>query len=82
MRETSTIIVRNSVRRPIYKRIAATPPGVGFMSIPDGAEVVYYTVLLDHSMLNAMAIKAAQNKSGKSADGPLIVKVLEKRRIP
>lgn len=55
-------------------------PDQGLACVPDGFEDFTYEVLLDEDALRAMAMKAAANKTGKSADGPLKVQVISRRR--
>lgn len=45
-------------------------------TMPWGTEVVMFDVEMDLRVLNAMARKAANNKSMRSTDGALTVKVI------
>lgn len=56
-------------------------PNTGFTSRPDGHEEVFYSVTVDMAGLDSMAHKAARSKGGKSSDGPLVVRILERRKL-
>lgn len=49
-------------------------------SIEDGIEQIEYEVTLNGAGLDAMARKAAANKSQKSSDGPVTVRIVNRRR--
>lgn len=64
---------------PLYKRVDTQ---WGFTSEADGSEEFYYETRINMEDLHHLAVKAARNKSGKAKDGPLSVKVIERRRMP
>jgi len=55
--------------------------GDGFMQVKDGQEEIFYEVSVDVDSLEIMAHTATKNKSQCSHDGPLHVRVLERRKL-
>jgi len=47
---------------------------------PGNEEDVKVEILLDHTALHAQVHRAARNKNGISIDGPVLVRVVERRK--
>jgi hypothetical protein len=78
----TTIYPRNRTTRKLYRREPITEPGTrGYRSLPDGEEEIHYEVSMNIDALHSLARKAAGNKSQRCVDGPLTVRVLERKRI-
>lgn len=76
--------------RDLFKRVPVNreTPGLdwasrqtGYTSVPDGQEEFFYSVTVDWAGLEAMAHKAARSKGGKSADGPIAVRITGRRKL-
>ncbi len=74
------IFKKTRTTRQLYKQQPSVS-GKGTISVRDGDEEIFFQTSLDWDELNEMARKAAGNKSEKSHDGPVIVKVVERRRL-
>ena len=78
----TTIYPRNRTSRRLYRREPINEPGTsGYRSLPDGEEEIIYEVTMDIEALHSLGRKAAGNKSQRCVDGPLAVRVLERKRI-
>lgn len=76
------IFSKTRTTRPLTKRIVVQGEhGTGFRTEPDGREEIYYQTTVDLASMDLLAHKAASNKSQRSSDGPITVRILERRRI-
>jgi hypothetical protein len=64
----------------IYPKSRTIRPLYRDGGISDGNEEIYYETSIDLAELAVMARDAARNKSGMSNDGPLRVRIIERRR--
>lgn len=79
--QTDVIVYpRTRTTRLLRKRVPLAS-GSGFTTEPDGVEEVFYETRIDMPALDYLARKAASNKAQRSIDGPLEVRILERRRI-
>lgn len=70
------IIYTGSTKRQLYQReVIAEGGATGFRQVEIGQQTLIFECDLDLRSLNAMAKQAAANKSGKSVDGPLTVRI-------
>jgi hypothetical protein len=65
-------------RRVLSRRRTNTSPS--WDRVACGSEDITYAVELDHTDLEAMAIKAAGNKSGRSKRGPVLVRITSRKQ--
>lgn len=63
--------------RALYTKIDDEHP----RAIPDGVEELSFVVETDFKKLEYMAQLAAANKSSKSVDGPITVRIIARRKI-
>lgn len=77
--DMKTIIRVATTERTLYKRVP-TSDGRGTTSVPDGREELHYEATVDLGALNDMARKAAGSKAGRSTDGPLTVRIVNRKR--
>lgn len=76
------ILIKNSrTVRHLYKRVPLAGGGEGFTTEGDGREEISYETRIDYRVLDDMARRAAASKGGKCTSGPLIVRVIERRRL-
>lgn len=72
-----TVIARGAkTSQPLYRQVKTEH---GFTSVPDGREMLTYTVEIDTGTLDGMACKAARNSRGVSRSGALIVTITERK---
>lgn len=72
--ELDVVYLEKRGSRALYRR-ETTEDGRGWRSVFDGVEDFFYEVALDRDALDALAARAASNKSGKAKDGPLHITV-------
>ena len=77
-----TVIFPNCQTTRSLQKQVATKDGFGARWVPDGIEEITYEVLLDQPALHSMARLAAHSKGQKAVDGPLLVRVLNRVKIP
>lgn len=82
MANRQVVFTKTRTTRNLRKREqVAVGTGTGFITVPDGAEEIFYETSIDLDALHLMARKAASNGGWKSNDGPLQVRVLATKRI-
>lgn len=71
------IIYTGSTKRQLYQReVIAEGESINhYRQVEIGTQTLIFECDLDLRSLNAMAKQAAANKSGKSVDGPLTVRI-------
>jgi hypothetical protein len=80
--QTQIIFPKTRSIRPIFrKETFQTEASSGERWEADGQEEFYYETSIDLRALDSMAKKAARNKSGKSHDGPIFIRIVERHRI-
>lgn len=81
-RHSALLIERRTATNKLYKRIPyKTKIASGYTTEDDGQEELVYAVMVDYSGLDQLARCAARNKSRESVDGPLCVRLLERKRL-
>lgn len=79
----TVIYQREHSTRRLFRREAITnEPGVsGTRSLSDGVEEFWYEVSIDRSDLETLARKAASNASLTAKAGPLVIRVLARKKV-
>ena len=75
------LYARTRTTRSLFKRIPVEGrPGITIAE-SDGIEELFYETCIDLEGLNLLARDAAKNKRGIAKDGPLSVRILERRKL-
>lgn len=77
-----TIVQNEVIRVPAFRREkyhTENPRAEGFRELPDGFNVITYSVTVNIDGIRSMAMKAARSRGKRSNDGPLSVRVTQVR---
>jgi hypothetical protein len=78
----STILYpKTRTTRSLFKRVPIPGQPGAFSQEADGIEELYYETTIDHEELHQLARDAARNKRGQAKDGPLHIRILERRKL-
>lgn len=69
------------LRRRVGKCVPVTPPGTGWMTVPDGYEEADIEIHVDvDKLVKALGLRAMESKSGRSAlqSGAVVVKAVNR----
>jgi hypothetical protein len=87
MRGNQVIFPKTRAVRNLYRTVeesGQTPTGGTYnsrQSVIDGQEEFYWETSIDWAALEQVAMRAAKNKSGKAKEGPLQVRIIERRKL-
>ena len=75
------IILKDQKARRVIHKSKRTDDGLGWTVYRVGTEELTYEVALDLTRIEALAIKAAGNKRGRSKQGPITVVVTRREPV-
>jgi hypothetical protein len=75
-----TIYSSRITKRAVYKSDPDKTNTNRYLQVYAGQETICYAVDIDFAMLDELARKAASNKSQKSHDGPVTVRIIARKK--